>query len=644
MDVGHIDHPGTTVQTAAGLLIRVVYLFSGTDSDLSTDVLSDPEKYLRPISYLWVFISCCVLFLCGRKIYKTSGNILTAFYFQSVVLVISTIFTQITDLRPEGFLVWGGMILVTICFSFIHEREISSRRMLLYALKFGIIIAFLVITKVTALPLLVIPLFLLRKWKSVAVYFGVVLVSALLFLIPALSRIKYFFTWAYNLLFHSGIYGQGKEEIIDPAAFRQGLGYIFSYDTFFLLVVVLMAITLAYLIVKRKATFKLFRSDARLRLFVAVFSTVVVCTLMVAKHFKTHYLIPAYILLPLGSYLSLSLIGAASQKALFFFQRKSVQRIAFILVVGSYSLYNLSQVSSFGNYRNHKIETADFLAKYKNVPRLYITYEFYSTEVPPSLYFGLCYSGTGKEEYIPILNKVFPSVYFYSFPENQFHDWENMLQFTDILSRNQRMIVCFYYTDPTVVQGTIDLLNEVNKFNKVMELTKLYDNPQTGEQVYEMIRTGKIVLIPDSAKTIFCDAEKSADDKLISTEGGYKFQGAEAKVKTAAHSGDYALELNKVNQFGFVFHLPVDKKKHYEISVWRKSADKKGVLIATAANSSDFYLASPAISESGENGWNKLRLSFSIPENFQGDEISVGVWNEGGDNTVYFDDFEIVEY
>ena len=287
------------------------------------------------------------------------------------------------------------------------------------------------------------------------------------------------------------------------------------------------------------------------------------------------------------------------------------------------------------------METAEFMEKYKDLPKLYVTYEFYSPEVSPALYFGLCYSGMEKYKYIPILEKKYPLSTFYSFPENTFHDWGNVLQWPDIVSKNKQMLVSFYYTDPSVVDGTLQILNQINQNHRVIELNKIFENPNTGEQLYIMNRIGTINDTIDSLHVIRCDAETVVGGSLVSTDSAYTFQGKECLFNKFSHSGQRCLQLNTLNQYGFGFHLLLNKERHYEISAWRKSDSKKGVI---AVNGPNFSLASSKVVETGVDGWEKISMKFQIPQDYPDSTIAVFAYNENGSQVTYFDDFMIVEY
>jgi hypothetical protein len=645
MEVGHFDHPGTTVQVGAGICIRLIYTFAGTEKDLSTDILSDPEKYLHVLSLIFILVNCLILTWSGMKIYKISGNIFTSLFLQTGTLIFFNTLAAMPNLRPETFLIWGTTIFTTICFSFISEKEISPRKMLGYAIKFGIIVAFLVVTKITALPLLLIPVVLLKKWKSWFLYGFSFLLSAILFLIPALNKMQYFFHWVHELIFKSGQYGSGEAKIIDSAVFKEGLHSMLKSDLLFVIVLAILLITILFLTLTKRFNYQAWKTNPRLRLMVAIFISSICCALIVAKAFKYHYLIPAYGLMMTGAFVSFSFFFSPERKISNLFHNKKIQSALLVLFLGFYTYNDYSQYLFYDGLCNPRAVTATFMEKnYKNVPRLYVTYEFYSAEKFPALYFGDAYSGMMRYQYVPILQKIYPNTYFYSYPENQFHDWEKSFEWSDFVSKNKKMLISFYFNDPYYLEGSLKTLNEINQFGRVIEIHKVFQNDKTGEQLYEMNRVGTFDHKLDSSRVIRCDAEHVTSLSLISDDSLYYFQGMECRTNKEAHSGKYSLQLNTTNQYGFVLHLALKKEKHYEISAWVKSDSGKGVLIATGLSNKAYYVSSSTVTETGNNGWKKIVLKFKVPDNYYEETIGIGAWNEIGDQVTYFDDFTIVEY
>lgn len=641
LEVGHIDHPGTTVQAIGGLFIRAIYMVSGKQPTVSQDVIANPEKYLHALFWVLMAINCGVIFWAGRKIYRISNNLPLAIYFQSGVLIFFNALTYMADIKPEPFIITGMIVLTVLCYAFIHEKDLTAKTSRNYAIGFGITGGFLLITKIITAPMLLIPFLLLGNWKHRFLYIGTMIVAGFLFFIPALPKIHYVMLWLEKITFHSGIYGGGSEKMIDGDAFKEGLWNIVSGDITFIVMVGVMLVAMIRLFVLKKFKWK---SDASVRLLTGVFLSTLASIVMVGKHFSYHYLIAAYLIAMLGTYLAIrSLIvpGKRLEKVL------SKPRIVTTLTA-IFILFHIGRDIQYYNWYealyNPKLETAQVMSRYKNVPRIYVTYEFPFAEQPPGLYFGLCYSGGGRTEYIPALKKFYPQAYFYSYDEKRFHDWEKTIDPVDLIEKYPHLLLSFYMMTPDMMSQTMAAMNLMNDGMHAVEIKKVFENTKTGEQLFEINRKAAGTVSRDSIKVYSCDAENISGGSLVSSDGITFFQGAECRSNQYAHGGKFSLKLDERNQFGFAIHLPVKKGKRYEVSVWRKSETGKGVMSASAGKPEIFQQTSSTPLEETADGWGLLKLRFVIPQDYPEDTITIYSWNENGPQVTYFDDFMIMEY
>jgi len=144
-------------------------------------------------------------------------------------------------------------------------------------------------------------------------------------------------------------------------------------------------------------------------------------------------------------------------------------------------------------------------------------------------------------------------------------------------------------------------------------------------------------------RSIFCDAELLNQDKLfISDDGKYLFKKGNLQTNELSFSGEKSMKLTQDNPFGMDIELKTKPCYDYEVSVWRYSTDKNGVLVASAKNSSDFYIPASVGSQKNSKGWELIKLKFRIPKNYPDNTLNFYLWNNGK-TTVYFDDFRIQE-
>ncbi len=78
----HTDHPGTPVQVAGGVIIRLLNLTSDKDST-SRSVISNPERYLHIINNTLIILYAMCLLLAGYVALLVWQNILASIAVQS---------------------------------------------------------------------------------------------------------------------------------------------------------------------------------------------------------------------------------------------------------------------------------------------------------------------------------------------------------------------------------------------------------------------------------------------------------------------------------------------------------------------------------------------------------------------------------
>ncbi|MEA3503842.1 MAG: CotH kinase family protein, partial [Bacteroidota bacterium] len=144
---------------------------------------------------------------------------------------------------------------------------------------------------------------------------------------------------------------------------------------------------------------------------------------------------------------------------------------------------------------------------------------------------------------------------------------------------------------------------------------------------------------------ITCDVElTNSDGKIIAnSDSSIIFGDKKARTTKEAYSGKHSIMLTKDNPYGLSRKFKNLKKDTYlKITVWKKSSDGEGVIVASAENTKGdrYYETSKKISVKGENGWGKLILYVNVPPDFDNEKFSIYLWKVNGD-TVYFDDLKI---
>ena len=115
----------------------------------------------------------------------------------------------------------------------------------------------------------------------------------------------------------------------------------------------------------------------------------------------------------------------------------------------------------------------------------------------------------------------------------------------------------------------------------------------------------------EPGKEWYCNAETlTRNGKQFTGTGDtlVLFNGGKLQDSTTAHSGKYSAITYPGKAFAFGIKQPAGPDWYYKVSVWRKSPNGKGVLVATTKDSKRFYKAVSTPVEKDKNGWEKLEM------------------------------------
>lgn len=146
-------------------------------------------------------------------------------------------------------------------------------------------------------------------------------------------------------------------------------------------------------------------------------------------------------------------------------------------------------------------------------------------------------------------------------------------------------------------------------------------------------------------RTLFCDAEKVSGSKFVGKPGNFKNGHTQSNEKSL--SGKYASKTGKAD--GLTFGISIDLTgflpgETYKASVWRYEMEKSnaGVLAVAGNEGSEYYQMNKVPIERNEEGWEKLQVTFAIPDKDKVElkNLNVHTYSDGN-RVVYFDDLKI---
>lgn len=408
---GILEHPGIPVQIIGAVVIRLLYMIQNVKSDIVHDVLSRPEYYLMKINLVLVFMNAFALFILGLTAYKKLNNVNASLFLQLSPFSFSIIYFKLTDFCPESLIIFSVLLFIAVTISITNEKEMTKKKLLKYAVLFGIICGFGLTCKILFFPLLIIPILLINHFSFKALFLLITFLSfsVIFFSAASVDNFLFFLNWLFNLMTHSGRYGQGEKKFIDPSQVYGNLKLVFDRAPLFVISYTLIILCFILSFLKQ---FKLkMRSNKYFPLFIGLFLTMTFQILIVLKQFYRHYMISVYILSVLGLFVVCSLFYDFSPN---FFKKYKNIFLILILLVFSYYNYLVIRIDNtyYSKRKNQSLEAMKYLDEHYD--KSLIVGTIGASNIVPPLYYGVRLSGNQQINYFPILLESFPNYIIYS--------------------------------------------------------------------------------------------------------------------------------------------------------------------------------------------------------------------------------------
>ena len=298
----HVFHPGITVQAFGALVLGGMSLLTG--GDVTAAVLDDPERYLRGLSDAMIVLNALALVLVGLAGRRAFGAWLPGLVCQLAPFMSTIVLKHAFLPKPESFLVFATSLLIALVLLCLRPGDGAANCL---ALGFGVVAGFVAATKITAVPVLILPLFLLRDAKSWTVYGFTAVVAAVLFVLPAWESIHVFFDWVGKVAVSAGPYASGTRTVMDFATYPEAFAKVLKRPS---LRVPLILAVLAFAAVWWRTRRGWQIPSAEVWALAAVSAAPLAQAALVAKQPTAFYMIPSYMLGAVSVLFSVRLLWA----------------------------------------------------------------------------------------------------------------------------------------------------------------------------------------------------------------------------------------------------------------------------------------------------------------------------------------------
>jgi hypothetical protein len=429
LNVGHVDNPGTPLQIIVAIVTRIVHLFAGKGSYFD-DILKRPDFYLNQVLHFNYLLNAAFMFFVGFK----TGKYLRLSYIpliQLTLLMSWVVFYNTTTVIPEVIMLVPVSMFTIFFLRLYKNKELISDYK--DVLKVAAISALGVSIKLDYLPLVFLPVFLIRSWKRQIVYWPSFFVLFLIFAFPVLKRRFFFIEWIKGLITHSGKYGLGDSDFIDWPAFIENIKTLFSFYKFFYTALLI----LVFLFILSITGLKWFnKNQIRESIIGGIILTTILQTFIVAKHFGLLYMMPLIYLLPLililiiempklNKYITYAIPIVVTVIILFFFYKTLNRNL-------SWKVPQLATKLEIKTKINNMVNDAPFII-------IDQSYNFYFHESP--LLFGWFFQGSTRYKIKDRLDEIYPQTYVYDNGKKKFFLWGDLYKLKEIFEKQDEIFV-----------------------------------------------------------------------------------------------------------------------------------------------------------------------------------------------------------
>ncbi len=624
--VGHIDHPGTTMQVIGGVILQTAWIIDPYGGkNLTEAVLSEPEHYLRILNTGVAVLGALSLLIAGIFVATSCRNIWYALLLQTIPFLSGLIlYNGFLRISQESVLMIASVVMAAyILFWYFKNSSFHEKS---FVTGFGIITGFGIASKVIFIPLMLIPLIIFSTNKNRIRYLIVSALGFVFFTIPIIPMYPNMAWWFINLFIHSGIYGQGATSIIDQSNYLSDLKGIVIGEPLYLAIYIMTLIALATLVFARFFWKKSYDKPATL-IFIGVILTETFGFLIVAKHPKLAYLLPYECISIVGVILVIHLFTRYIKNHWIRNLLTGIIVIPFILFTVKYGIKSKEELYSVS--KNWKYEEA-----WRTASQVGVGWAVIGVNPGPSPiaanYFANVYS---KNRYSKMLYKIYPDQYIFDSYKNLLLNWNyDTLSFDEIMNKYQGKIAII--GDSYQMGMTKDLLT---KGNSKIQFEKMWSG---GAEIIVPRETSNLADY-SPRKLLYSGAEKSDINQQLITYNLTQFDSFGEYSSLESFDGRGSIITNNKSPYAFSLkEKDVVPGTTFHISVFAKGNPLKANIVGAANNTINFYAIATQKSEEIRNGWFKINIDIIITKFIPDNQLNIYCWNSG-DDVVYFDDFSM---
>lgn len=377
-----------------------------------------------------LFVISILLFYLGVRVFDYTKSLWWSFLLQLTPFSTPTVFGSFLLVSPETFLIIVSLLFLIAFLPVIYSEKLTKKNIITLSLITGLGIA----TKLTFVPLFLIPFIVFPKWRQKFLFSALSLLFFLLFISPALIHFDYLIDWINKLIFKKGRYGGGETGIVDTSKFILNFKSKLIYEKTLTLGLIFTFFTWAFFKFIKK------QNSLKLRFIIASVAGVFLQLFLSSKDIHLRYLVSGLIVITGVSFISL-------EKILNFYVSKEIKGqyivLSFLLLFAVFKLDDVFLMKDRISESKREYEEFNSIIKDKYPKGEYLHLLGYrSTSQAYALHYGSLHAGHERGKYWKILKNLYPDTYLYPWIERtSAYTWSDTLSnFSDIYSENRKIL------------------------------------------------------------------------------------------------------------------------------------------------------------------------------------------------------------
>lgn len=475
----NIDQPASVLHLLLAFIFRVVYFFRSHQLPYFEDVIKNSDLYLATANLVITTIIAASLFWAGKSITRTSKNVLYGILIQTAPFTLAIWYDIMARIYVEVLFVIPVLILEVLLFKELYNKNKDFPYKTLW---YGVAIGLGLSMKMTFLPFLFLPLFVIEgTWRKLK-YLIFSILSFFFFSLPVLVQFHRFTGWMKGLFFHNGIYQSGEETIINPSVFIKNIGQLIHAQSIFFYVFLGFIVLFFVVLFTKKIKNIYTRINAGLIVVILFFF------FFMGKHYEMRYFIPALLLFPFVLILMVKEIELfIPGKAI-----KIILNVILILAIGYVLKQRIPYIrvvsKSVSGQMAARIKTRDIISTLTdNSYKIIVSKDYGSPLQEYSIMYSFCMGGKNWPGYKSKLDKLYPNTYQYFTWDNSLKYWGKKFNPKKIVNSGKPVYLYLEKNNQNLFLKTIDRFFPDSNLNKKIKAKLIFENPVNGEAVIQLV-------------------------------------------------------------------------------------------------------------------------------------------------------------